>query len=708
VNRFLILEFLVVERCRNDSSHYLPFYAGMAKDAGARVSWLAYGCDYDMAKWGYYVDLPEADLATLAREVRRCKPTHILSSEYLSERTFQVLVENAPKALYLSTRKFMEGGQGRPLTAGPETPKVNERPNMIGMWKAQSLDTPYLPYPWLAPKRKPRSPRDAPMTMTDLRPDYGARIMNKLGERLRSFVRIIGGHHCSSTVPLAGNPFMKGIDLSRYPSPYGCTYCSVTGLGNRNVVFPRDPVATAVRQLKQVIASAGTRGRNATEYDIYNTQVFLQVERFFGELLKARFPPGAFHFSPRLDDFLNMWEELNRVMPRLAAAGHSLHILRMGIENFSPAEQGRFNKGISMAQAVEGFYKIKDLKTRYPKNFFVIGFGFILFTPWTSLEDVQLNLTVARLIGFPVCGHMLTSAIQMDYNVPMIHAARRDGLLLDDPDDAAMLYDAWRNRYYRENPHWFRFQDPAVAVLFQTLVRIVAHMDRSVFGSYFPKSDAASRRAVEFFESLPKGERDYIDVAEILVEAARGLKPGDGPARLLRRARAVNASPVWRNRLRAGRMHWWLDRPAADLLSRPKASAFVKDQPEGAAAPPAAPKARTPLGELLSRSLPALLKVLVRLDTLPASPLPGCALQTVSEDDKGGYCVLCTWRDGDGELVVRIAPADQGEEQGLCRSRRLRLSYLGTDSLSPERLRGLRQLCALLERCLPAAAAAGR
>ena len=48
-HRLLIVEFLMVERCRNDSSHYPPFYAGMARDAGAQPTRLRRGASAGMA-----------------------------------------------------------------------------------------------------------------------------------------------------------------------------------------------------------------------------------------------------------------------------------------------------------------------------------------------------------------------------------------------------------------------------------------------------------------------------------------------------------------------------------------------------------------------------------------------------------------------------------------------------------------------------------
>jgi hypothetical protein len=227
-------------------------------------------------------------------------------------------------------------------------------------------------------------------------------------------------------------------------------------------------------------------------------------------------------------------------------------------------------------------------------------------------------------------------------------------------------------------------------------------MDRGIFGSYFSRKDPGFRRAVELYERLPKEERDYIDVAELLVEAARGMPAKGGVAALLRRAHQVSAAPAWRDRLRPGRMYWWLDRPSAELMVRPKTNPFVADQAPAEGAPPApAGLPRTPLGILLHRRFPTLRKVLARLAAMPAPLLPGWSFQSVSEEARdGSYGIETSWQAGPDTLIVRILPADQKGAPSLCRSSRIKLTYIGPAEMPPEHLQGLRQLCAVLDRCL--------
>ncbi|MBI4679050.1 MAG: hypothetical protein HY748_15850 [Elusimicrobia bacterium] len=48
-----------------------------------------------------------------------------------------------------------------------------------------------------------------------------------------------------------------------------------------------------------------------------------------------------------MDGLLRAGPELERLLPEIAARGHRLTLFRMGVEHFSPAENVRFNKGLS-------------------------------------------------------------------------------------------------------------------------------------------------------------------------------------------------------------------------------------------------------------------------------------------------------------------------------------------------------------------------
>lgn len=222
----------------------------------------------------------------------------------------------------------------------------------------------------------------------------------------------------------------------------------------------------------------------------------------------------------KLAEFLARWESLNDELPRLAKKGQVLRLRRMGVENFSPEEQKRFDNGVTTAQAIEAFFKLKDLQARFPDHFRPEGLRLSLFTPWTSLADVQYNLAVARVIGFPADGPMLTSTARLDEFPPMRQAARNDGLLSAGEGGAP-----------------FRFLNPEVEVLFSAFADLAA----------------------------PGGKvkRDHLKLSQTMVEAARTMPAGKGKPALMARAEALLNRKAWKSRLDEVILPWWLDGPAA-------------------------------------------------------------------------------------------------------------------------------------------------
>lgn len=528
---------MIVERGRNENAHYFPFYAAQARACGAKISWLAYGADYSVdPKLGYHIHLPRKDRISLAGQVREYRPTHILSNERLSGAMLRALSRLAPDSRCVFMPDFMRDGRAGDV----------------------------FPFPWMS------SPADGRFTLSSIRPEYTARIMNVSGRTIKGFVNIIGSPHCSARLSFKNKPFLRGVDLTRFVRPVGCTFCVTEKRQQNTIASWLPPAQEALRQLRCFRASRGRRGCRGVDYNITDPHVFLQAGAFFDGLIKMDFPAGAFFFAPRMDDILRGWRTLNRILPLLAAKGHSIHILYTGIENFSPAEQSRFNKGITTAQSVECYFKIKRLKEKYPNQFFLTGFGFILFSPWTTLDDVRRNLSVARRIGYPVCGYMLTSIVRMEPTTPMTLAAQRDGLLVRKPEDPGMDYNAWRTRSWNKDLFHFRFQDPRVRVLFRALVRAVAHLDSASFGSFFKTTDPDFRRAIVFVSRLSGDSRDYLYIAETLVAAAMRLSPAGRTVDLFARAEGLDQDPSWRARsMRAGRSSW-LDSSDKALFAGPQ------------------------------------------------------------------------------------------------------------------------------------------
>jgi len=687
--RLLLVEFLESERCRNDKLHFFPFYAALAKQQGAVVEYLSYGAEYvfnhRVGHCGYYtVDLVGDDLESLAGVVRQFRPTHILSSEIWSQAMVMALAEIAPDAEYLS---FSDWGYflAEPTTLAQtalldqgEIVKLPSTRRISTLWDQLSLDPQHMPYKWFCPELVPDG------FLVDLDAMYATRMMNEAAFRVRAFIRVIGGHHCTSQVRWQNNPFFKGLDLSRWKSQQGCTFCQVSGLGARMIRYPRPHVEQAIRQLKRIIECTGTTGRNSCEYDIYDTWVFYEVERFFEILLEMGFPPGCFHFSPRINDMLTHAPALERIMPRLVKAGYSVNILRIGLENFSPDEQLRYNKGISLQEQKDVIAAINSLKQKYPDNFSTKEFGYILFNPWTTLNDIKINIDVAREVGFTLSPYLISTGMQLDYNTPMLEATIRDDLYLgEEPTDAAYLYATFVSKSLRPFQKYWRFKDPIVAVLFETVVRICAHIDEHLFGAFFSRDDARFQACIDYYHFLRGNERRTDIMLETLLEACRRWPSMGTTYELLDAARELNAQRGWREKQGLA-----LNREDEPEVSEEE---FISEHAYE----------YSPNESKLKIGLPLLKTLLSALAASPASPLPGWTLGHLgSEIEKTtGFTVRFDLVKSEFRLNIAISAADR-RGSGYIEGRFLRLSH-GDTKVDVAAMRGkLEALLKLVEHYL--------
>lgn len=737
--RVLFLEFVVAERCRNDRAHFFPFYAGLARDVGVPWRWIVYGTDFtfdpEIDRFGYYrVDMPEADRTTLEAELRAFLPTHIISSEILGPELKAVVERVVPDAWFVPMSDWLYFGGGARRVSDPY---VDRRGASLKLWETLTVDPETVPFAWMVPPHGPGDPCSKTTKarcprcrvpgsahggcvvaggryLLDVVPEYDARMMNHKAFAIRPFLRVMGGHSCTSKVPLKPDGFLAGIDLSQWSSPFGCTFCNVTGLDSRAIRYPRPHVEFAVSQLRRVRATIGTEGRNCREYDIFDTHVFFEFGTFFETLVADDFPPGTFHFSPRIDDFLKVLPQLEAWLPRLVERDWTINILRMGFENFSEAEQLRFNKGITLDQQRRALETVTDLARRYPEHFHHNGFGFILFSPWTTLDDVEDNLRIARELGYYLCGHAVASCIQMDARTPMRYAAQRDGLLVEEAYDPAFLYDTWRTEAWRTNQAYFRFAEPRVDLLFRTLVRVVAYQDRELYGCPFlDTTDEGYRLAIAFLEALGEEESRPPRFAWTLLRAVRELSDEDGMAELLAAGLRLYRDPAWRAFLdldRAPADPRWL--ASEDALGNATsgnpnlAVALTGGAPAKAArVDPSAPpplvhrEPASPGARLLAAGLTGLAD---GLDAVTDAPLRGWRLDEVeAEWDADRFGARFVLRRGDERLGGRIEPAAQLPE-AFCRSARLGLVYTDPPPRTPESAAALRAFCAFVEGRLPA------
>lgn len=431
---------------------------GLGRLIGWRAHWRVLGVRY--APDLRYA-LTAEDLGLLTAEARRLRPKAVVINQRLPKSQLNAIAAAAP---------------GARLVPWDLTENIHELAGRVRR---------------LIPEA--RGPvLDDPGLLDRIRPDYRRKVLNKAPWAANPTVEVIGGHRCSYRAPVAENPFYRGLGLPT--ASMGCSFCLMPDLkASRGAV--QDPAAFAVRQ----IAAASRRRRRPGE-ELRLNLCGHELWRRFEDLALAVVGEGVsgveLNFMPRLDELLAARGAIERRMPLLADGGVSLRVNGLGVENFSPDENMRLHKGLTAGQVHEAAAFLIDANRRWPDRFRLPfgGLGMILFTPWTTLKDLRINLDHIERCPLIDRSFALSRRLMLFPGAPVTLLAERDGLLAKAHD--GLFYNAGCKIDADKNDLPWRFARPEAAVLWSLARRISS--DR-----YNIPDDDPVKRAVEPFVFRP-------------------------------------------------------------------------------------------------------------------------------------------------------------------------------------------------------------
>ncbi len=261
---------------------------------------------------------------------------------------------------------------------------------------------------------------------------------------------------CPYQADARDNPIYAGIAMPERVGR-GCAFCTI---GNHYEGLAADEaVSCAMEQIRYVRAHAPERD-----------SLRLKDQNPFGyltRLVQACATESLGEFTLLLETRTD-WMLKNRIRFEQAIEAARLGGIRLapylvGIENFSQPELDRFNKGATAAGNVE-FVEQVWRWAEIARETFDLGhasFGFILFTPWTTIDDLRLNLAAVERTRFDrLRGSLLLSRVRLYPDGALYYLAQRDGLLADSFADVE-ADSSRRYGYYPARP--WRFLHPEVA-----------------------------------------------------------------------------------------------------------------------------------------------------------------------------------------------------------------------------------------------------
>jgi hypothetical protein len=436
--RVLLIEFLNPDPFNTHRVETFALTQGYLRAYKIPTKWLSIVATADDRKLSRWTIGPSrAKQQKLVAQIHDFAPTHIITNDQLAQDTIDNVRELLPNIVFLPANSlFLHTGTFNELfsflgnTVGDTQGSSSLFDIGIADWDSQLVGEPPL------------------------------QLLNK----------VAAGPSCLYRASFKSNEFFADIDIDSLYYKDACTFCT----------FPRDmkrgvpkwnAVDLVLHQLEQFYRTAPEFRRHRS-IRIDSVISFRQLDRFFQGVFDRDFPASSFFMSCRIDEALVQRDTLIKWMPLLADRGHGLSLWSIGLENFSPTENERFNKGISTQQIHDVILLFDHLEQTWPGvfNFRELGgFGMIVFTPWTSLEDLQINVDALKTYGKGQVLGPLLSRLQLRPDTALEALAIRDGLAYDSsklgevPSDRSCLTEPTD----REIP--WRFKNPEVAQIWELL-----------------------------------------------------------------------------------------------------------------------------------------------------------------------------------------------------------------------------------------------
>lgn len=297
-----------------------------------------------------------------------------------------------------------------------------------------------------------------PPLMPGFAPNLRPVVVNPEALPARRSFSLTGNPGCPYQADARDNPLYAGVALPE-GTGRGCAFC-VTG----NQYQGSPPHETAARVLSQ-LRYLRAHAPELTELVLKDQNPFAWLTELVESCAAERLGGFTLLLETRADWLLRSEARFERALDAAGGAGIQLAPFLVGIESFSQAELDRFNKGTTAAANEAFLLRLAAWEQSHPRAFTLAhaSFGFLLFTPWTTFEDLRQNLAAIRRTGLTrLRGSLLLSRARLYPDTALHWLAARDGLLAQSygspAENASQRYG-----YYPAVP--WRFAEPRVASL---------------------------------------------------------------------------------------------------------------------------------------------------------------------------------------------------------------------------------------------------
>lgn len=361
-------------------------------------------------------------------------------------------------------------------------------------------------------------PEPLPRVRPNLQPIYAA---DEDRPKTPSFP-IRGSTGCPYGADARGNPLYAGLSI---PPQYGrgCAFCTTGNTFEHQK--PTEALASTLDQLRYVRTTAPS----IEMLVLRDENPFAYLTELVEAAEQERLGPFTLLVESRADWWLQNSRRFERALESARRSSIRIAPFLVGIESFSQPELDRFNKGISADVNVRFLAQLRAWAEAFAPALDLGhgAFGFILFTPWTTLADLRENFRwIEHTRLHELRGRLLLSRARLYPDTALYYLAERDGLLADAYASASEDSSA-RYGYLPARP--FRFADPLVTRFSELAAEVLArrgHRDEmAVFRVMLELAEADPQRLtleeIEDRLAAPHRERLERALAETLLRAPR-------------------------------------------------------------------------------------------------------------------------------------------------------------------------------------------
>jgi len=298
-------------------------------------------------------------------------------------------------------------------------------------------------------------------------PDFSFININKGAINFRPLPHLLLYNECNYQRSIKNNPYFEDLRDLKGVKEEGCTFCLNTNYSGREIFDDR-------RVRESLISAINTTPWNGfrKRARIMGEIISRCLDRFFEIVVKSNIDNTDFLFNFRLDNFLRNRAGIERALRLIEKSGNRFYLALVGIESFSNDALLRFNKGFEVVDILRFLSYIFSLKKRYLSHFDFAeygGFSLILFTPWTTLEELRYNYHIIKMLGIErLCGKLFSSRLRLYKELPLYYLAKKDGLITK--DYRISIFDTASKNFYKDEIPW-RYRDKRLEKINEYLLR---------------------------------------------------------------------------------------------------------------------------------------------------------------------------------------------------------------------------------------------